>query len=127
MIGLVVWDSLVPAALLSWLRGRVTASARSCAARRSTQLWNVLRGDMSLVGPRPLRPFEAANLAEWQLARQELRPGLTGLWQVLGRSAIEWDERMQLDYAYVSHWSLVSDVRILARTLPAVLRKDGAV
>ncbi len=51
------------------------------------QLWNILRGDMSLVGPRPLRPFEAAALAEWQLARQELRPGLTGLWQVLGRSA----------------------------------------
>jgi len=91
------------------------------------QFWNVLRGDMSLVGPRPLRPFEAANLADWQLARQHLRPGLTGLWQVLGRSNVEWDERMQLDYDYVSHWSLLGDLRILARTPPAVLRKDGAV
>jgi lipopolysaccharide/colanic/teichoic acid biosynthesis glycosyltransferase len=91
------------------------------------QLWNIVRGDMSLVGPRPLRPFEVAALADWQLARQDLRPGLTGLWQVLGRSDIEWDERMQLDYDYVSHWSLAGDLRILARTLPAVLRRDGAV
>ena len=53
---------------------------------------------MSLVGPRPLRPFEVAFLAPWQRARQELRPGLTGLWQVMGRSDVDWDERMQLDY-----------------------------
>jgi lipopolysaccharide/colanic/teichoic acid biosynthesis glycosyltransferase len=91
------------------------------------QLINVLRGDMSLVGPRPLRPFEVAFLAPWQRARQELRPGLTGLWQVMGRSDVDWDERMQLDYTYVSHWSLAADLRILARTLPAVVRKDGAV
>lgn len=82
---------------------------------------------MSLVGPRPLRPFEAAALAPWQLAREELRPGLTGLWQVLGRSDVEWEERMQLDYSYVAHWSFASDLQILARTLPVVLRKDGAV
>jgi lipopolysaccharide/colanic/teichoic acid biosynthesis glycosyltransferase len=91
------------------------------------QLWNIVRGDMSLVGPRPLRPFEAAALDEWQLARQDLRPGLTGLWQVLGRSTVEWEERMQLDYTYVAHWSLTSDLRIIARTLPAVLSKDGAL
>jgi exopolysaccharide biosynthesis polyprenyl glycosylphosphotransferase len=106
---------------------RFGAVLRRTSLDELPQLWNVLRGDMSLVGPRPLRPFEAAGLADWQLARQELRPGLTGLWQVLGRSTIEWDERMQLDYTYVSHWSLVSDVRILARTLPAVLSKDGAL
>ena len=91
------------------------------------QLLNVLRGEMSLVGPRPLRPFEATALDPWQLARQDLRPGLTGLWQVLGRSNVDWDERMQLDYSYVSHWSFASDLRILARTLPAVLKRDGAV
>jgi lipopolysaccharide/colanic/teichoic acid biosynthesis glycosyltransferase len=87
----------------------------------------VLLGDMSLVGPRPLRRFEVESLERWQLSRQDLRPGLTGLWQVLGRSDIDWDERIQLDYSYVSHWSLVSDLRILARTLPAVLRRNGAV
>ena len=80
---------------------------------------------MSLVGPRPLRPFEASALCPWQLARQDLRPGLTGLWQVLGRSNVDWDERMQLDYDYVSHWSFASDLRILARTLPAVLEEGG--
>jgi exopolysaccharide biosynthesis polyprenyl glycosylphosphotransferase len=91
------------------------------------QLLNVLKGDMSLVGPRPLRPFEADALDPWQRARQDLRPGLTGLWQVLGRSEVHWDERMQLDYSYVSHWSFASDLRILARTLPAMVRRDGAV
>jgi exopolysaccharide biosynthesis polyprenyl glycosylphosphotransferase len=91
------------------------------------QLVNVLLGQMSLVGPRPLRPFEVEALCPWQRARQELRPGLTGLWQVLGRSGVDWDERIQLDYSYVAHWSLASDLRILARTLPAILRKDGAV
>jgi exopolysaccharide biosynthesis polyprenyl glycosylphosphotransferase len=106
---------------------RLGAFLRRTSLDELPQLWNVLRGDMSLVGPRPLRPFEAANLAEWQLARQRLRPGLTGLWQVLGRSEIGWEERMQLDYDYVSHWSLLTDMRILARTPPAVLRKDGAV
>lgn len=91
------------------------------------QLLNVVRGDMSLVGPRPLRPFEVTELNEWQRARQDLRPGLTGLWQVLGRSDVSWDERMQLDYTYVSHWSFLADLQILARTVPAVLKKDGAV
>jgi lipopolysaccharide/colanic/teichoic acid biosynthesis glycosyltransferase len=91
------------------------------------QLLNVLKGDMSLVGPRPLRPFEARTLEPWQRARQELRPGLTGLWQVMGRSGIEWEERMELDYSYVSHWSFAFDLQILARTLPAVIRRDGAV
>jgi exopolysaccharide biosynthesis polyprenyl glycosylphosphotransferase len=109
---------------------RVTRSGaimRALSIDELPQLINVLRGDMSLVGPRPLRPFETVSLSEWQLARQDLRPGLTGLWQVLGRSDLEWDERMELDYAYVSDWSLVSDLRILARTLPAVLKRDGAV
>jgi exopolysaccharide biosynthesis polyprenyl glycosylphosphotransferase len=91
------------------------------------QLWNVFRGDMSLVGPRPLALYEADHLEGWHRARQDLRPGLTGLWQVSGRSDVGWQERMHLDYTYVSHWSLVSDLRILLRTVPAVFRGDGAI
>jgi lipopolysaccharide/colanic/teichoic acid biosynthesis glycosyltransferase len=106
---------------------RLAAALRRTSLDELPQLLNVLRGDMSLVGPRPLRPFEVGMLTPWQLARQELRPGLTGLWQVLGRSDIAWDERIQLDYTYVSHWSFASDLQILARTIPAVLRKEGAV
>jgi exopolysaccharide biosynthesis polyprenyl glycosylphosphotransferase len=90
------------------------------------QLWCVLTGRMSLVGPRPLRPFEVAALETWELERLAVRPGLTGLWQVLGRSDAPWDERMRLDYLYARHWSLGLDIRILARTLPAVVRQRGA-
>jgi exopolysaccharide biosynthesis polyprenyl glycosylphosphotransferase len=106
---------------------RVGALLRRTSLDELPQLVNVLKGDMSLVGPRPLRPFEVAALEPWQRVRQDLRPGLTGLWQVLGRSDIGWEERMQLDYIYVAHWSLLEDLRILARTGPAVLGKDGAV
>jgi exopolysaccharide biosynthesis polyprenyl glycosylphosphotransferase len=91
------------------------------------QLWNVLIGDMSLVGPRPLRPFEVDALDGWQRRRQSVRPGMTGLWQVLGRSAVPWDERMELDYSYVRHWSLGHDLRILAHTVGAVLSRRGAL
>jgi lipopolysaccharide/colanic/teichoic acid biosynthesis glycosyltransferase len=90
------------------------------------QLWCVLTGRMSLVGPRPLREFEVAALEHWELERLSLRPGLTGLWQVLGRSDAAWAERMRLDYMYARHWSLGLDIRILARTVPAVLRQRGA-
>lgn len=90
------------------------------------QLLNVLRGEMSMVGPRPLRPFEVEMLEPWERTRMLERPGLTGLWQVTGRSEAEWSERMQLDYSYVRHWSLGQDLEILARTVRAVLRGDGA-
>jgi lipopolysaccharide/colanic/teichoic acid biosynthesis glycosyltransferase len=81
---------------------------------------------MSLVGPRPLRSFEVEALTTWQLERQSVRPGITGLWQVLGRSSVAWDQRMQLDYTYARHWTPGSDLKILAQTLPAVMRRHGA-
>jgi exopolysaccharide biosynthesis polyprenyl glycosylphosphotransferase len=105
---------------------RVGRFLRKTSLDELPQLLNVLRGEMSLVGPRPLRAFEVESLSDWELTRQLERPGITGLWQVSGRSATSWGERMQLDYSYVRHWSLAEDVEILARTLPSVLSRDGA-
>jgi exopolysaccharide biosynthesis polyprenyl glycosylphosphotransferase len=89
------------------------------------QLWNVLRGDMSLVGPRPLTVDDAANVSGWGLERLDLVPGLTGLWQVLGRTTIPFEEMVKLDWLYVTNWSLWSDVRLLVRTVPAVFLRRG--
>lgn len=86
------------------------------------QLWNVLRGDMSLVGPRPLRRFEHETLEPGFAAqRASVRPGLTGLWQVRGRSEVAWPERINLDHAHVCNWSLRNDFAMLVDTVPAVL------
>jgi exopolysaccharide biosynthesis polyprenyl glycosylphosphotransferase len=90
------------------------------------QLWNVLRGEMSLVGPRPLVPHEDGHVIGWHRARLELTPGLTGPWQVLGRNAIPFDEMVKIDYLYVAEWSLWNDVKLLLRTLPVVLGRTGA-
>jgi exopolysaccharide biosynthesis polyprenyl glycosylphosphotransferase len=90
------------------------------------QLWNVLRGDMSLVGPRPLIPEEDSRVDDWARGRLDLTPGITGLWQVLGRTSIPFEEMVKLDYQYVTNWSLWGDIRLILRTLPVVLRRDGA-
>jgi lipopolysaccharide/colanic/teichoic acid biosynthesis glycosyltransferase len=90
------------------------------------QLVNVLRGEMSLVGPRPLILDEHEHVTEWARKRLELRPGITGLWQVLGRSDIPFPEMVRLDYVYVTSWSFGGDLRILLRTVPAVLRSRDA-
>ncbi|HEY7019002.1 MAG TPA: sugar transferase, partial [Gaiellaceae bacterium] len=90
------------------------------------QLWNVLRGEMSLVGPRPLILAEDENVVGAGRQRLLLTPGITGLWQVLGRSDIPFREMITLDYLYVTNWSLWGDVKLLARTVPRVLRKSGA-
>ena len=90
------------------------------------QLWNVLRGDMSLVGPRPLVAEEDRMVNGWARGRLDLTPGITGLWQVLGRTSIPFEEMVKLDYLYVTNWSLWSDVRLILRTLPVVLRRSGA-
>jgi exopolysaccharide biosynthesis polyprenyl glycosylphosphotransferase len=90
------------------------------------QAWNVLRGQMSLVGPRPIVESEDSQLIGWARSRIDLTPGLTGLWQVLGRTSIPFEEMVKLDYIYVTNWSLWSDVRLIMRTLPVVLGRHGA-
>ncbi len=90
------------------------------------QLWNVLRGEMSLVGPRPPLPSEVAQYEGGMHRRLHVRPGMTGLWQVSGRSDLSFDEAIRLDLYYVDNWSMVQDLAILAKTLGAVLRRRGA-
>ncbi|WP_159600676.1 sugar transferase [Agromyces humi] len=88
-------------------------------------LWNVLKGDMSLVGPRPLLPEYLSRYSPEQARRHEVRPGITGLAQVRGRNAITWEERLYWDVVYVDHRSLALDARILAQTFAVVLRREG--
>jgi exopolysaccharide biosynthesis polyprenyl glycosylphosphotransferase len=90
------------------------------------QLWNVVRGEMSLVGPRPLIPAEDEHVQAWARGRLDLTPGITGYWQVLGRTRIPFEEMVKLDYLYVMNWSLWEDVRLMLRTLPVVLGGRGA-
>jgi len=90
------------------------------------QLINVLRGNMSLVGPRPPLPAEVAGYTADEIRRLRVRPGLTGLWQVSGRSDLTWDESLRLDLRYVDNWSLALDLQILWRTIRAVTHGSGA-
>ena len=91
------------------------------------QLFNVVLGEMSLVGPRPLILDEDQHVEDWARKRLDLKPGITGLWQVLGRSDIPFDEMVKLDYLYVTGWSLKTDLQLVARTIPAVVgRRNGA-
>ncbi len=90
------------------------------------QLINIFNGDMSLVGPRPATPDEVARYSDWQRRRLEVMPGLTGLWQVQGRSDTSFDEMVRLDIYYAEHWTPQMDLRILLQTIPAVLSGRGA-
>lgn len=90
------------------------------------QLWNAFRGDMSLVGPRPALPREVAQYESDTMRRLDVRPGLTGLWQVSGRSNLSWEDTVRLDLYYVDNWSMTQDLMILAKTAKAVVGSDGA-
>jgi exopolysaccharide biosynthesis polyprenyl glycosylphosphotransferase len=90
------------------------------------QLFNVLKGDMSLVGPRPPLPDEAARYTDYVRRRLAVRPGITGLWQIGGRSDLSWEEAVRLDLRYVENWSLILDLQILWKSCPAVFHGSGA-
>lgn len=89
------------------------------------ELWNILRGDMSLIGPRPLLPEYLPYYTERERTRHHMRPGITGLAQISGRNALSWNERLELDTRYVENWSLREDVRIFMDTFRTVKNKEG--
>ena len=105
---------------------RVGRVLRRLSLDELPQLVNVLRGEMSLVGPRPLPLRDHAMLEDWHRARYLVLPGMTGLWQISGRSGLEFDDLVRLDFTYIENWSIWSDVSIIARTIPAVLSGRGA-
>ncbi|HWM90533.1 MAG TPA: sugar transferase [Thermoanaerobaculia bacterium] len=107
---------------VTWL-GRIL---RRFSLDELPQFWNVLRGDMSLVGPRPPIPEEVAQYQRWQRRRLAMKPGLTCLWQISGRNNIDFDRWMQLDLEYIDSWSPMLDLKILLKTIPVVLSGKGA-
>jgi exopolysaccharide biosynthesis polyprenyl glycosylphosphotransferase len=104
---------------------RVGRFLRRTSLDELPQLWNVLRGEMSLVGPRPPLPHEVANYDVWHRRRLSMKPGMTGLWQIGGRSEAEFDRWVEKDLEYIDRWSLWLDLKIIARTVPAMLNGEG--
>jgi lipopolysaccharide/colanic/teichoic acid biosynthesis glycosyltransferase len=104
----------------------VGARLRRYSIDELPQLFNVLLGQMSLVGPRPALPDEAARYAEHVRRRLVVRPGLTGLWQVNGRSDLSWEESVRLDLRYVENWSFALDLQIVWKTIMVILQGSGA-
>jgi len=108
--------------------GRVTRVGkliRKYSVDEFPQLFNVLRGEMSLVGPRPPLPYEYEDYADWCRKRLDGIPGITGLWQVSGKNTIPFDEMVELDIHYLKNWSLWLDIKIIFRTIPAMLKGEG--
>ena len=103
----------------------VGRALRATSVDELPQLWNVLRGDMSIIGPRPTLPEQVARYTERQHGRHAVRPGLTGWAQVNGRNSISWPERIELDLWYIEHRSLALDARIVLRTVLRLLRPSG--
>ena len=105
---------------------RVGAFIRRTSLDELPQLFNILKGDMTLVGPRPPIPYEVAAYKDWHHRRLTVTPGLTGLWQVRGRSLVTFDEMVEMDIAYVGQRSLALDLALLVQTIPVVLSGRGA-
>jgi len=104
---------------------RIGRILRKTSIDELPQLWNVLRGDMSLVGPRPAPPREVILYEAWHLQRLTVKPGITGAWQISARLDDDFDRRAVLDIEYVERWSLLLDLRILVGTIPALIRQPG--
>lgn len=106
---------------------RVGKIIREMSIDELPQLWNVLRGDMSMVGPRPPLPDEVAQYARWQRRKLSMRPGLTCIWQVSGRNKVnDFNDWVKLDLQYIDTWSNLLDMKIIAKTVPVVLFRRGA-
>lgn len=105
---------------------RVGRILRRTSLDELPQLWNVIKGDMSLVGPRPVPIYEVAEYEPWHYQRLQATPGITGLWQVKGRGRTSLDDMVQLDIEYINNQSAILDLEILLLTIPAVVRGTGA-
>jgi lipopolysaccharide/colanic/teichoic acid biosynthesis glycosyltransferase len=105
---------------------RVGRVLRRLSIDEVPQLLHVIRGEMSLVGPRPLPSREHRRLEGWQTKRNLVLPGMTGLWQISGRSDLGFDDLVRLDFFYIENWTIWLDISILLRTIPAVLAGRGA-
>ena len=104
---------------------RVGRWIRGTSIDELPQLFNVLKGEMSLVGPRPPIPYEVRIYEKWQMKRLAVLPGITGLWQVTGRSKFGYKESIQLDLEYIRNWSVWLDIKILLKTIPVVVLRKG--
>jgi len=105
---------------------RVGSFLRKFSLDELPQLFNVLAQDMSVIGPRIIAPDEITKYGQWGQTLLTVMPGLTGLWQVSGRSNTSYDERVNLDMQYIDNWSIFMDIKILLKTIPAVMKGDGA-
>src|SRR5437870_11895416 len=105
---------------------RVGSLVRKTSLDELPQLFNVVRGDMSIVGPRPPIPYEVENYQLWHRKRLDMKPGITGLWQVSGRNRLPFDEMVRMDLYYIENWSLLVDLKIILQTLPVMWRGEDA-
>jgi exopolysaccharide biosynthesis polyprenyl glycosylphosphotransferase len=105
---------------------RIGKLLRKTSLDELPQLFNVVRGDMSIVGPRPPIPYEVENYQLWHRKRLDMKPGITGLWQVSGRNRLSFDEMVRMDLYYIENWSLLLDIKIILQTLPVMWRGEDA-